>query len=46
MNALKDGNDDYYVGLIKNGKKDSISNSKERQDREFKTRRYNRGDRR
>lgn len=46
MNAVKDGNNDYYVGLIKNGKKDSISNTEERRDREVCTRRDNRRDER
>lgn len=42
MNALKDGNADYYVGLIEKNKKDSTSSSKERRDREERTRRNNR----
>lgn len=32
MNAVKDGNNNYHVGLNKNGKKDTISNSEERRD--------------
>lgn len=46
MNAVKDGNNNYHVGLNKNGKKDTISNSEERRDRESRTRRDNRRDER